>query len=356
MEAPVTPSDFTTDKPILSLINIDLLVQVTHITLLHPIGAWMLPLSLRALTFQYHHPPLWGSILYAVIVTLYWLLQQLNIRLAYGRNREFDKTEEVLVITGGASGLGLLIAQIYGMRGLSVAVLDVNEPEFDVQNVEFYKCDVGNYEEVKAASKRVIEDLGQPTVLINNAAVAHGKTILDLEVSEVQSTFNSNVLSNFWTIKEFLPGMVEAKRGTIVTISSVLAQIGPKQCSDYAASKAAVRILHESLTAEVAEYPDIKTILVCSGQISTPLFDGLETPSTFFAPVLEPVDVAKEIMNAIDSGSAGTLELPLYARWIAVMHVLPVSFQRLLRWWSGCDQAMKTFRGRRPTDSMNGKN
>ncbi|KAF3935915.1 hypothetical protein ABW20_dc0106746 [Dactylellina cionopaga] len=277
MEAPPTPSGFRTDKPILSLINVDLLVQVANITFFNPIGAWMLPLMLRTLTFQYHHPPLWGSMLYAALVTLYWLLQQLNRRLAYGPNREFDKTEEVLVITGGASGLGLLIAQVYGMRGMSVAILDVNEPEVEVRNVEFYKCDVGKYDEVKAVSARIREE-------------------------------------------------------------------------------AAVRLLHESLTAEISQYQNIKTLLVCPGQISTPLFDGVETPSNFLAPVLEPVDVAKEIMAAIDSGTSGTLEFPLYARWITVMHVLPISIQKLLRWLSGCDDAMKTFRGRHPTDNLNGKN
>ncbi|KAF3918714.1 hypothetical protein AA313_de0208477 [Arthrobotrys entomopaga] len=355
MEAPPTPSDFRTDKPFLSLINIDLLVQVASVTFFHPLGAWMLPMSLRALTFQYHHPPLAGSILYATLVSLYSLLQLLNKRLAYGPNREFDKTEEVLVVTGGSSGLGLLVAQVYGMRGLSVAILDVNEPEVEVRNVEFYKCDVGNYDDVKATSKRVIEELGQPTVLINNAAIVHGKTILDLDVHEIQDTFNSNVLSNFWTIKEFLPGMIKAKRGTIVTISSVLSYIGPKRCADYAASKAATRLLHESLTAEVAHHENIKTLLVCPGQISTPLFDGVQTPSSFFAPVLEPVDVAKEIMALIDSGSGGTLELPLYARWIVVMQTLPVSIQRFLRWVSGCDEGMRTFRGRHPTDMLNGK-
>ncbi|KAK6343221.1 hypothetical protein TWF730_010821 [Orbilia blumenaviensis] len=353
MEAPPTPSGFRTDKPILSLLNIDLLVQVASITFLHPLGAWMLPLSLRTLTFQWHHPPMWGSMLYAAIITVTWLLQSLNHRLAYGKNRDFNKSEEVLVITGGSSGLGLLLAQVYGMRGMSVAILDVNEPEVEVRNVEFYKCDVGNYDEVQEVSKRITQDLGPPSVLVNNAAVVHGKTILNLSEDEIKSTFNSNVLSNFWTIKEFLPAMIEAKRGTIVTISSVLSHIGPKQCSDYAASKAAVRLLHESLTAEVAQYENIKTLLVCPGQISTPLFDGVDTPSTFFAPVLEPVDIAKEIMAAIDSGAAGNLDFPLYSKWIVVMYALPVSIQRLLRWISGCDDAMKNFRGRNATDSLN---
>ena len=140
--------------------------------------------------------------------------------------------------------------------------------------------------------------------------------------------------------------MISLEKGTIVTVSSVLSQIGPKQTSDYAASKAAVRLLHESLTAELIEYPAIKTLLVVPGQFSTPLFDGVKTPSNFLAPIMEPIEVAKEVISAIDGGRGGELALPLYSRWIVVMNVLPVSLQRLLRWMSGCDSAMSTFRGR----------
>lgn len=159
MESPPTPSGFQTDRPFLSLINIDLLVQVTKITFLHPFFAWMLPLSLRSLTFQFHHPPLWGSIIYAALVSLLALWRQLDKRLAYGRNRDFDSTEEVVVITGGASGLGLLIAQVYGMKGIPVAILDIKEPEVETRNVDFYKCDVGNYDEVKRTANMIREEV-----------------------------------------------------------------------------------------------------------------------------------------------------------------------------------------------------
>lgn len=107
-----------------------------------------------------------------------------------------------------------------------------------------------------------------------------------------------------------------------------------------------MRLLHDSLSAELSDYPLIKSLLVVPGQFSTPLFHGVKTPSTFFAPVMEPVDVAKEVMAAIDAGQGGELALPLYSRWIVVMKVLPVSVQRVLRWWSGCDTAMKSFSGR----------
>ena len=92
------------------------------------------------------------------------------------------------MITGGASGLGLLIAEVYGMRGVSVAVLDIKEaPEGgEARNVDFYKCDVGDLEQVKKVKERIEEELGTPTVVINNAAVMYGKNIMDLESAEIE--------------------------------------------------------------------------------------------------------------------------------------------------------------------------
>lgn len=140
--------------------------------------------------------------------------------------------------------------------------------------------------------------------------------------------------------------MVRAKAGTIVTISSVIGQTGAAGLTDYAASKAAITAMHKSLAGELKAYPDIKTILVSPGQLSTPLFNGVETPNSFFAPVLEPVDVAKEVIAAIDGGSSAALAMPLYARWIDWLNVMPVGVQAIVRRIAGVDSAMKGFSGR----------
>lgn len=141
--------------------------------------------------------------------------------------------------------------------------------------------------------------------------------------------------------------MQRLNKGSIITISSVLSSIAPANLSDYAASKAALKSLHHSLTAEIkTSHPGIKTLLVCPGQLQTPLFDGVNTPSNFFAPVLEPVEVAKEIIAAIDEGAGGEVAMPAYARWIGIMDLLPVSVQKGLRYMSGCDRAMVGFKGR----------
>jgi len=328
-------------------LSIDLLLKVLNVTFLHPFVAWMIPLCMRAQAMKWTHPAIQIAIGYASLLTALYFLGVLNRQIAYTKPRKVDFSEEVIVITGGASGLGLLIAEVYGMRGATVAVLDVKDLESgEARGVSHYKCDVGDKEQVARVAVEIERDLGTPTILINNAAIVNGKPLLDLSFEDIDRNFSVNLLSHFYTLKSFLPGMVRAKYGTIVTMSSVLGQIGAAQLSDYSASKAAVTALHRSLTAELKGTPDIKTILVSPGQLSTPLFDGVETPSNFFGPVLEPVDVAREVVAAIDSGSSAQLAMPLYARWIDWMNVLPVGVQTIVRYVSGVDRAMKGFVGR----------
>lgn len=73
----------------------------------------------------------------------------------------------------------------------------------------------------------------------------------------------------------------------------------------------------------------------------------MQTPNGFFAPVVEPVDVTKEIVAAIDSGKSAGLAMPFYVRWVDLYHVLPVGVQAIARRITGVDRGMKTFVGRK---------
>ncbi len=356
------------DKPWHQHITIDLLLRVANTTFLHPFVAWMIPLCFRARAIPFTSLSFKISVAYAALLTILYFLSNLNKRIAYGIPRTVDLSEEVIVITGGASGLGLLIAEVYGMRGASVAVLDVREMENEeARGVEYYKCDVGDRAQVARVAKQIEQDvrllyngsdclsllillhvkLGTPSILINNAGVVNGKPLLSLTSQDLDRNFRVNLLSHFHTIQAFLPAMLHSENGgTIVTVSSVLAHLGCANLSDYTAAKAGLLALHASLNAELVENPHVKTLLVTPGQLSTSLFDGVKTPSNFLGPVLEPVDVAKEIIAAIDAGVSGELAMPLYARWVKVLGVLPVGLQKMLRLASGMDKAMEGFGGK----------
>lgn len=175
-----------------------------------------------------------------------------------------------------------------------------------------------------------------------------GKRLLDLSANEVERSFNVNLISHFHTIRTFLPGMLNSDiGGTIVTIASALGKIGVSHLSDYCAAKAGLIAMHASLRAELKSKTapegaqNIRTLLVTPGQLGTRLFEQLQTPNAFLAPVVEPVELAREIVRMIDSGESGNVSMPFYARWIEWLHVLPVSVQALVQWLSGADRAME---------------
>jgi hypothetical protein len=149
-------------------LTLDTLLSVLYRTLLNPGLSWLLVLSLRAQVTPTSDPVFIGSVAYAVLLTALFVLKIVNQRVAHGIPRAVDFASEVVVVTGGASGLGLAIAQMYAMRGASVAVLDVAvldderyEEVFGAQGVgegvKYYRCDVGDRTVVED-TRGVIED------------------------------------------------------------------------------------------------------------------------------------------------------------------------------------------------------
>ncbi|OJD12549.1 hypothetical protein AJ78_06876 [Emergomyces pasteurianus Ep9510] len=343
-------------------LTLDLILRVLHRTILHPFIAWLIPLCLRAQATPYSHTSFIVTTAYASLLSLVLFLNILSKRLTYGLPREVSLEEEVVVVAGGASGLGLLIAEIYGMRGVDVAVLDVQdvgaggelegkgkgkglEEWEEMHNVRYFRCDVGSYEEVDWVRERIEKELGTPTILINCiAAPINGMPITALSPTSISRTIHANLFSCFNTLQQFLPGMLASPTGgTIVTLSSVCSYLTPAGLSDYTATKAAISAVHKTVEAELRVSGDserVKMLLVETGQMATPLFEKVQTPNNFFAPVLEPVQVAREIVAAIDSGNGGVIRLPAYATLISWYAVLPAAIQRLARYLSGIDVAV----------------
>ncbi len=140
--------------------SIDLVLKVLYVTFFHPFVCWVVVLCFRAEHMEYTAMPIRVAMYWAWFVTTLWVASAVNKRIAFGRPREVDLSEEVIVITGGASGLGLLIAEVYGMRGATVAVLDVKEMESgEARGVTFYKCDVADKAQVAAVATEIERDV-----------------------------------------------------------------------------------------------------------------------------------------------------------------------------------------------------
>lgn len=142
-------------------VSVDLLLKVLNVTIFHPFIAWLIPLCFRAEHMYYSARPMQVSMAWATLVTLWWAGNIVSRKLAFGVHREVDLSEEVIVVTGGASGLGLLVAEVYGMRGATVAVLDVQELEStDARGVYYYKCNVRDKAQLAQVAKQIEQDVG----------------------------------------------------------------------------------------------------------------------------------------------------------------------------------------------------
>jgi short-subunit dehydrogenase len=171
-------------------------------------------------------------------------------------------------------------------------------------------------------------------VLINNAGVARGKNILDATEKDVRFTFDVNTLAHYWTAKEFVPAMVAANHGMVVTVASFAAYMTVPNMTDYGASKAAALSFHEGLTAELKtryDAPRVRTIVVNQGYTKTPLFDGYHNDSPFLVPALEPDTVAEAIVQKVWRGCSGQLILPGFGVTLAFLRGFPHWYQVGLR-------------------------
>ena len=177
------------DEPWHHYLTIDVIWRVLGYTLFHPWTSWILVLCLRAQLTPYEAIEMKIAMAWALAMSVIGIFNLFSDRIAYGSPREVDLSEEVIVITGGVEGLGGLLAETYGMRSANVAVLDtkeVSDEEGEEKGILYYKCDVSDAAQVEAVAKEIIEDLGVPTILINNAGIVRSKSILDSTAEDVE--------------------------------------------------------------------------------------------------------------------------------------------------------------------------
>jgi len=118
-------------------------------------------------------------------------------------------------------------------------------PLFPDPNIFYFKCDLTSNTSIASTASAVRAMVGHPTVLINNAGVGTAHTILETSDEWLQQIFHVNVISHFSLIREFLPAMLEERKGHIVTLASMASYTGTASLADYSATKAALLGLHE---------------------------------------------------------------------------------------------------------------
>ncbi|KAK0117713.1 hypothetical protein ONS95_012042 [Cadophora gregata] len=248
---------------------------------------------------------------------------------------KFIKSQEVVLITGGASGIGELMAHDFAKRGVKVVVMDLRPPKKPFPSgIHFYQCDVTSSSEIKSTAAEIRKAHGEPTVLINNAGIGTGHSILDESEERIRLTFEINTMAHFWMTKEFVPAMIKKNRGHVVTIASMASYLVHALNVDYSCTKASALAFHEGLASELrSRYnaPNVRTTVVNPAWIRTPLIEKLTSNPKFSDPVLEAEDVSSAIVAQVVSGRSGQLVLPRSMNAATTIRGWPSWLQILVR-------------------------
>ncbi|HSP99056.1 MAG TPA: SDR family oxidoreductase [Candidatus Dormibacteraeota bacterium] len=260
------------------------------------------------------------------------------------------------LVTGGASGIGRLMALKLAAGGARVTIWDINATALQATVDELaavpgshargFLCDVADRAQVYARAAETAAAGGPVDILINNAGVVSGKDFLELPDEKIAATFDVNVLALFWTSKAFLPAMIARGSGHIITIASASGLIGVARLADYAASKWAATGFDESLRAELRKIaPGVLTTVVCPFYINTGMFRGVHSRFPWLLPILEEEDVAERVVRAIRRGQR-RLVMPWPVHLIPLLRVLPVGLFDWLANFLGVNSSMDEFIGR----------
>ncbi|KAK4452007.1 hypothetical protein QBC34DRAFT_456925 [Podospora aff. communis PSN243] len=252
---------------------------------------------------------------------------------------EWDWDREIVVVTGASSGVGASVVQKLLERNprttivvVDFAPLSWTPPEGS--KVHYYQADLSNTDVVRDICERIRAEVGHPTVLVNNAGIARGFTVMEGTYADVELTIKTNLLAPFLLVKEFLPDMVKNNHGHIVSICSMSSVVAPPGLVDYSATKNGILSLHEGLQVELVRRYKAPKVRLTNGIfnfIKTPLFTGNTGIPNFLAPLLHVETVSESIVDSLYSGYGRTIILPGIMRYISMLRGGPEWLHRGLR-------------------------
>ncbi|XP_004681196.1 PREDICTED: 17-beta-hydroxysteroid dehydrogenase 13 isoform X2 [Condylura cristata] len=178
---------------------------------------------------------------------------------------------EIVLITGAGHGIGRLTAYEFAKRKSRLVLWDIN---------------------------KVKKEVGDVTILVNNAGAIYPADLLSTKDEEINKTFEVNILGHFWITKALLPSMMKRNHGHIVTVASVCGHGVIPYLIPYCSSKFAAVGFHRALTSELEALgkTGIKTSCLCPVFVNTGF---TKNPSTRLWPVLQTDEVARSLIDGI---------------------------------------------------------
>ena len=211
--------------------------------------------------------------------------------------------QRIAIVTGSARGIGAGVAKRLAANGMAVAVLDLNEADCADTVAEIEKAggkaiavgaDVSKADQVQAAVEKVVAELGEPTVLVNNAGVIRDNMLFKMTEGDWETVINVHLKGAFLMTQAVQQYMVNAKWGRIVNLSSTSA-VGNRGQVNYSAAKAGMQGFTKTLAIELGKF-GVTANAVAPGFIATDMVRAM------------PEKVLQAMIARTPLGRAGTPE------------------------------------------------
>ena len=237
-----------------------------------------------------------------------------------------DAREGAVVITGACAGIGESAARAFAARGFNVALVSQRPEELEAAaewirsragKATAFATDLSQPQQVASLIKRVESQMGPVTILMNNAGIGLGATVLQTSMSDVRRLFEVNVFALMQLSKDALTSMSERRYGHIINVSSGAARLGLPGVSAYSATKGAVHSFTQALRTE-ASAVNVRVTEVLPISVRTSFFDNVHGER--YQPgglVLTAEHVAAKIVRAAEARWCPPELLPFRPLWAA---------------------------------------
>ena len=215
--------------------------------------------------------------------------------------------DKVVIVTGGASGIGEASVRAFAREGAKVVIADFADhgqalaDELGADKALFIKIDVTDSEAVQARITQTVAQFGRLDVMFANAGIAADGPIDELEESAWQRTIDINLGGVYLCDKYAIQQFLKQGGGVIVNCGSIHSHVGKRGVTAYAAAKGGVKLLTQTLGIEYGA-KGIRVNAVCPGYIDTPLLNHIPDDAKEKLVALHPMGRlgrAEEVANAV---------------------------------------------------------
>lgn len=211
---------------------------------------------------------------------------------------------KVALVTGGAAGIGRAIVERFAAEGAKMVIAcDVNPCEYKQENIVGKILNVTDREGIKALVKEIVATYGTIDILVNNAGITKDGPFLRMSEEQWDAVININLKGVFNVTQAVAPIMTKAKKGSIITLSSVVGLYGNIGQTNYSATKAGVIGMTQTWKKELARKgAQIRVNCVAPGFIQSPMTDKLSEKAVeeiLSGVPLQRMGTKEDVANAV---------------------------------------------------------